>query len=216
MKLYKFRALANDRDLERLKGILKTGEFWCSKFSELNDPMEGVYTVLNGHNVSGAIDLIYNEKEKYKICSFSGEEAFSNPPMWGYYANGFKGMAIEIEIDEHDVEPIGYVDDILHLLKVDSDVEIKKILTSKLKFWKHEAEYRFLKESENNFHKIGEITGVYFGDPYGDVENRQEIEKESGSLSEYKKLKGELIKFAKCKGIKVCHVKIEGCKVESL
>ena len=43
VKLYKFRPLADDRDFERLKEILKTGKFYCPKFPDLNDPMEGVY-----------------------------------------------------------------------------------------------------------------------------------------------------------------------------
>ena len=47
MKVYKFRKLTNESDLDRLKGILETGNFWCSNFWDLNDPMEGVFSTYN-------------------------------------------------------------------------------------------------------------------------------------------------------------------------
>jgi hypothetical protein len=172
--------------------------------------MEGVF-----YSRREIVDIIYSEKNKYKICSFSGKKAFENPTMWGYYANGFKGMAIEIEEKESNVKKIDYVNDIPNFEALTADDEIKKILTTKSIPWTNEAEYRFLEKSESNFHGVGKITGVYFGNPYGDVANRQVIEKESGSLSKYKKLEEKLIKIAKDKGIKVYHVKIEeSCKVK--
>lgn len=209
IKLYKFRPLANEEDYERLKGILETGKFWCSTFPELNDPMEGVF-----YGQKEDVGVIYNEKNKYKICSFSYKEAFEDPAMWGYYANGFKGMAIKIEVNKSNVKIIDYVNEIPSLEDLPVDNKIVKILTTKSTPWTKEAEYRFLKKSEINFHKVGKITGVYFGNPYGDVANRREIETKSESLSEYIKFKEKLIKFAKVKGIKVYHVKIEGCKVK--
>ncbi len=209
IKLYKFRPLANEQDFDRLKRILETGEFWCSQFLKLNDPMEGVF-----YGQKEDVGVIYNEKNKYKICSFSDKEAFENPAMWGYYANGFKGMAIKIDVNKSNVNIIDYEDEIPSLKDLPVDNKIVKILTTKSTPWKKEGEYRFLKKSETNFHKVGKITGVYFGNPYGDVTNRREIEIKSNSLSEYIKFKEKLIKFAKVKGIKVYHVKIEGCKVK--
>jgi len=209
MKLYKFRPLANDKDFNYAKEILETNKFWCSKFSELNDPMEGVFYCRKED-----VDVIYSEKNKHKICSFSGKAAFEKPVMWGYYANGFKGMAIEIDIDKNYVEKINYVNDIPSLECSTDDNKIEKILTTKLKPWKNEAEYRFLIKSENNFHKIGEITRVYFGNSYGDVANSKNIIMKSVSLSKYINLKDELMKFAEGKNIKVDTVKVEGCKVK--
>ena len=43
LALYKFRTLGSNDDLKRIKDIIENGEFWCSKFYEMNDPMEGVY-----------------------------------------------------------------------------------------------------------------------------------------------------------------------------
>ena len=42
MKLYKFRSLGSEADYDRIIGIIENG-FWCSKFSDLNDVMEGVF-----------------------------------------------------------------------------------------------------------------------------------------------------------------------------
>lgn len=205
MKLYKFRPLAEKEDFQRAKAIIETGSFWCSRFSELNDPMEGVIYIQNKN-----VDDIYKEKGQYKICSFSDETAFGNPCMWGYYANGFKGIAIEIEIDENDgeVEKIDYGTDVT---KPDT---IKALLRAKLTPWKHEAEYRFLKESEENEHPVGKITAVYFGKPYGDIENSQKVYEENKILQCYQCLKNKLITIARGKNIKCFSVKIENSKVE--
>jgi hypothetical protein len=218
MKLYKFRPLATDgvdSDFSRLKDILKTGKFWCSKFSDLNDPLEGFYAFLNGSYVSKTARLIYDEKENYKICSFSDEEAFSNPAMWGYYANGFRGVAIEIEVCRNKVEPIKYKQNIPKLKNRPSDEEAKKeakkILTTKLKPWEHENEYRFLEKSSSNEFKIGEITALYFGDPYGSAKNKEDIIENSKALKKYIELKDDILKISK--DFELYLVKIKNCKV---
>ena len=64
MKLYKFRSLTSEEEFERATQIIETGIFWCSKFSELNDPMEGVFRTSRN---SGLIQEIYAEKISYKI-----------------------------------------------------------------------------------------------------------------------------------------------------
>ena len=207
VKLYKFRPLANKQDFKRLKSILKTGKFWCSKFSELNDPMEGSFTASNAE----IIDSIYNEKEIYKICSFSNEEAFSNPIMWGHYANGFKGVVIEVEISSAKVKRIEYVDEIPSLEAFDPQEKVEKILTTKLLPWKHECEYRFLERGNTNRIKIGKITALGFGDPYERARNKENIVRNSSVLKEYLELKNEILEIVK--DLEVYSVKIENCKV---
>lgn len=208
MKLYKFRPLAEEKDFQRAKSIIETGRFWCSRFSELNDPMEGVFYAQKEN-----IDIIYSEKNKYKICSFSGEKAFENLTMWGYYANGFKGIVIEIEVDSKNVKEMAYLKNIPRLESSTNNNTIEKILTSKLKPWEHEAEYRFLKKSENNFYKIGKITAVYFGEPYRDIANKEPIYEENIKLQCYQCLRNKLITIAQDK-IKCFSVRIKNSKVE--
>ena len=212
MKLYKFRPLAEVKDFERAKTILNTGIFWCSKFLELNDPMEGVFYIRNKN-----VDGIYNEKNKYRICSFSDEAAFENPCMWGYYANGFKGIAIEIEVDKGKVKKIDYKDDIDNINGSKPDA-IEAILTTKLASWNHEVEYRFLKKSEENEHPnehlIGKITAVYFGEPHSDIVNRQTVYEENKKLQCYQCLRNKLITIAQDNKMKCFSVKIENSKVK--
>src|SRR5687768_703238 len=98
MKIYKFRAIDSCESFERASQILKTGQFWCSRFWDMNDPMEGIYR-LNESSTAGDIENTFEHKASQVICCFSGEEALKNAAMWGYYANGFKGVAIEIDVD---------------------------------------------------------------------------------------------------------------------
>ncbi len=211
LKLYKFRPLANDKDLDRLKGILETGEFWCSKFSELNDPMEGSFTVPNSCNVSEIIDSIYSQKESYKICSFSDVKALSNPIMWGYYSNGFRGVAIEIEVSSSKVRQIEYVDEVSNLKSLNFDMKAKKILTTKLMPWKHECEYRFLIKTNDNLIKIGQITALYFGDPYWRARNKNNIFAKSPALNKYKELKKKTLESIS--NLELFSARIENCNV---
>lgn len=219
MKLYRFRSLGNREDFERAKKILDTGEFWCSRFFELNDPMEGVFTT----SKPGRIKKIFTEKNQYVLCSFSSE-AFKNPAMWGYYANGFKGIAIEIEVEDNKIVqtgkiedgrilPIEYNDEVPHIDNGPEKDIVKTILTSKLTCWEHEKEYRFLKQAGPGLYPIGKITGVYFGKPYG-VSNRCDICENSHTLRCYECLAKQLKKCAKNKNIECYDVKVKNGKVE--
>ena len=229
MKLYKFRSLANEGDFNRAKSILETGCFWCENFFNLNDPVEGVF-YLEQRN-KDKLGSIFEAKEEYKICSFGCKKAFKNPIMWGYYANGFRGIAIEIEIEKNEVKKINYVPNIPSLEDLmkkhsndcdDNDKITKEIISTKLKPWEHEAEWRFLKKSENNLHKIGEITAVYFGNPRGNISNINDVHKAEAentqkgkeTIANYNKLQENLKNVAKAKGIECKHVNVEGCIVK--
>ncbi|MFW2592081.1 hypothetical protein ACN5PC_09175 [Aliarcobacter butzleri] len=159
--------------------------------------MEGVYSSENDELTK----KIFSEKNKKVICSFSNRNGFSNPIMWGYYANGFKGVAIEIEIPENkNLKKVSYSSE---LPKIFSEEEIIKILTTKLNKWKHEKEYRFIIDTEKEFlYKIGEITKVYLGNPYGNTINQKDIIENNKSLKKYLYLKHELEEFLTNKNIK--------------
>lgn len=210
MKIFKFRPLAIQDDFNRAKQIIETGNFWCSKFSELNDPMEGAFHASTIKKVNEA----FRQKKRYGICSFSGQDALKNPILWGYYANGFRGIAIEVECENNEVEKITYEKNIKTLEDEGGLVDAKDILTTKLEPWVSEDEYRFLVESQNNFHKIGEITAVYFGDPYNRAVNKDEIYHKSKLLNNYKDLKEKLIKVIDSKKIRYKDVIIKGISVK--
>ena len=189
VKLYKFRSLSSDQDLDKAKEILQTGKFWFSKLWELNDPMEGVYRTAAGGT---DVEQIFGEKNKRLICSFSKSEALRNPLMWGYYANGLKGIAIEITISPNEVRNIEYVD----ALPVIHDVNpVERLLATKLSPWKHEQEARIIIQAEQSgLHPIGRISGLYIGKPYKNTMNSSDIYRESQLLSDYSQNVSDLIK----------------------
>lgn len=194
IKVYKFRSLGDDT-VTWTKRIIETGEFWCSHLWEQNDSMEGVYSYWQNHEISNSSIDIFDQKNSYRICSFSGKAALKDPRMWGYYANGFKGLAIEIEILSDEIKKVDYQNS---LLWADTNSpNIKKIITTKLKWWKHECEYRYLKTGRNRYEKIGSITGIYFGDPHGSLQNRNQIIANSPKLQDYIRNKEDLIKQAR-------------------
>lgn len=212
MKLYKFRSLSNEDEFKRVKKILESGEFWCSSFWELNDPMEGVYLTSRGVHF---IDKIYKSKSKYKICSFSGKKGFNEPTLWGYYANGFKGVAIEIEIPVVKINKINYGSELPDFSdNHDSDETAKMILTSKLKSWEKEDEYRFLSVGKDNFHEIGKITSIYFGNPYANTINRN-VTYEKDIIMNYLTKKDKLAEVAEKHKIPLHNVHIKTNEIVS-
>jgi hypothetical protein len=85
IELYKFRKLANCKDLEKIEEIIEKG-FYCSNFLDFNDMNEGVFSI-NLKNIS----ITLNEKQEYKICSFSGKNALKSQLMWGALCQCWNG-----------------------------------------------------------------------------------------------------------------------------
>ncbi|MBN2467622.1 MAG: DUF2971 domain-containing protein [Deltaproteobacteria bacterium] len=213
IRYYKFRSLATKEDAHRAQLILETGCFWCSRFLELNDPMEGAFSIFQNKVADTAMEVLFSQKNELKICSFSGIEGFRQPSMWGYYANGFKGIAIEIESRDEPLQEVIYAQGISEL---EDPTDIKKLLLRKLDSWQHEQEYRFLRKSDNNYHPIGKITAVYFGNPFHNFVNKPELENQSQHFREYKDLRRQVKQVAEGKGIDVYFVEISHGRVEKI
>ena len=184
MKLYKFRPLSNDADFKRLKEILTTGRFWCSQFTELNDPMEGAFSIHLTQNINMEIENVLSQKLSYKFCSFADKNGFKTPLLWDYYANGFKGVAVEIEVED-EIAKEWKIDYQPKIPTFGPEVTPQKILQTKLSIWVHENEYRFIKESAEDKHEIGKIINIYFGDPYKIFQNSDNVGQKSTSFKRY-------------------------------
>jgi Protein of unknown function (DUF2971) len=158
MKLYKFRPLYGDW-LGWVKDIITTGNFRLSEWNKLNDPMEGFFYY--DSRFEELLNNFQNLKEKRRVCCFS--KNMNNILQWAHYADSFKGVAIEIEIknDHENLYPIDYINNIKVIDLNSSSAE--DVLTTKIKLWKYEKEYRYMKETEEVSCKIGKITGVYLG-----------------------------------------------------
>jgi len=192
MKLYKFRALQNETDYERVIDIIENG-FYCNDFLNFNDMNEVVYTV-NEQNTH----ITLSDKQQYKICSFSGEKALNSELMWGHYTNAGKGVVIEIDTYKQyntDIKKIIY-------RKNKNLNTLDKILTHKTKEWRYEDEYRYLSNSPvDNKVKIGKIIKIYFGTPYENLLNYEEIKRRHKYLKEYLDFKQNLELFCTKKNI---------------
>ena len=190
MKLYKFRPLGCCEDLLRLEKILDTEEFWFSSLWEQNDSLEGVYSSdLPNTNQT------FIEKDKYKICSFSSKCALNIPRMWAHYANGFRGVALEVDFDYSngldDLAKVSYNNNIIKLTEQDDPkFKVKKIISQKTKDWKYECEYRWIKERDEPCGiKVGKVIGIIFGRPYGNIKNEKKISEACDKIIKYNRLR---------------------------
>lgn len=196
LKLYKFRSLGDQGSFERAHEILTTGRFWCSKLWEQNDPMEGVYCFNRDVFADSDLDDIFSMKNQYRLCAFSAKGALRRPTMWGYYANGFRGLAIEIEVEEASVVKVQYQKNAAEWLvrrPGELNDELRRVLTTKLTPWKGENEYRYLTTELEPKQQIGRITGVYFGDPYGNVQNLKQVQTHSDAQASYQRFQSILL-----------------------
>ncbi len=173
MLLYKYRSL--DR-LERVLDILLRERLYCSPYSELNDPFEGQFfsvfptnherhtpavmripgTMENRGVVMGVKDVL--------VCSLSA--SCTDMRMWSIYADGHRGIAIEIEFNTDD-EPVYEVKYKNRLPKYQSNIfslrpDATYILTKKTNHWKYEKEYRVIQDA--TYYPIsGQIQRIILG-----------------------------------------------------
>lgn len=105
MNVYKYRSLQN---FEHVADILCNGRFYAAQFQELNDPMEGVFDFEKGTKRE-YLKQIGEGKKNLRICSFSRD--FHNLLLWAHYADGFKGICIEVELagwPDQDISSVNY------------------------------------------------------------------------------------------------------------
>ncbi len=176
MKLYKYRSLAN---LEYTLDILLNERLHCAPYDKLNDPLEGVFSWVVQANRSGGFasalpdDITFKQIKNIselstpgdtRVCSLSASSG--DVRLWSHYADGHKGIAIEINVE-------GMEDQLIDVVYVDRLKEFKdslfssapktaEILRIKTNHWAYEQEYRLI--SKETFIPIqGKISGVYFG-----------------------------------------------------
>lgn len=175
MKLYKYRTLNN---IEYVVDIFRNQRLYCSTVDELNDPFEGMYLRTPP---KGVLQKKYYDFSKYigptlsrisdpfdsttckRICSLS-----SNPTdvrMWSHYADGHKGILIEVEIDETEqtLHKVDYFDQLKttnHTIL--TPLNLTNILTRKSFHWESEKEYRIITESRY-FDVTNRISAVWLG-----------------------------------------------------
>ncbi len=153
MKVYKFRST---EQMAFIFDILLNKRLYCSSWKDLNDPMEGMFTYQYDReeesDTEKKVKGIIESKQKYKICSLSS--TYDNHLLWAHYANGFDGVAIEIELQDNNdkIKPIDYDRGVFAHVNIQQqpseDQAAQDILFSKNKVWKYEEEIRILHDSE--------------------------------------------------------------------
>lgn len=173
MKLYRYRH-TNTNTLSEIA----EGRAWYSKYSELNDPFEGIYV-----NKSGgvAFDVLI---QTFRVCCFSKRN--DNLLLWAHYADNHRGICLEYDIPD-DIHkktfmPITYGESQPVLEKVERfpagdqnagrlslKMEDAAVFLTKSADWKYEEEWRTLRITEKplekgELHPIpGKLSAVYFG-----------------------------------------------------
>lgn len=142
MRVYHFinaiHAISN-LSLKRLK---------VSRIGELNDPFElFAADALNPKHLK-AFSAFKNQLNKTKglIC-FSGD--WSNPLLWGHYADKHQGMALGFDIPDDQVLKVHYTSsrvkvefDIRKKTVVDGSNVVERLIRTKFTDWQYEDEYR--------------------------------------------------------------------------
>ncbi len=148
MKVYKYRSLTN---FEFVADILCEQRFYASSFFDLNDPMEGLFEYEAGTKQE-YIDAIVWGKKKLRVCSFSRN--WENLLLWAHYADGFKGVCIELDLKKprnnaFKIARVTYEPGRL-LFSNDAGQQVdkmpSKILSRKNVAWEYEKEVRTLSQ----------------------------------------------------------------------
>jgi len=163
MKLYKYKSL---QTFEHVADLICNNQFYTVPFFDLNDPMEGLFNYEAGTKKK-YLDDIKEGKKRLRICSFSKDP--KNILLWSHYADGFKGICIEVEIDDNspDFKLVEVEYESTRVLFSNKAARLKGempkiILSQKAKNWSVEKEVRAL--SSNQYLRYGiKITGIFLG-----------------------------------------------------
>lgn len=144
MKLYKYKSL---RDLWHVLDVVVNQRLYCAHWSELNDPLEGRYEICLGAKAAKIermmMDRIEFARAELRIASLSAVP--DNFLLWSHYADGHKGVAIEIEIpqDHPDLMEVTYSPfSSVFTEKVQTKEDMRHLFNGKSEEWSYEREYR--------------------------------------------------------------------------
>lgn len=155
--LYKYRGIAN---LQRTLDIIVEGRLYAAQFTDLNDPMEGVYLYDEQVVTPVERERITREKLDYRLVSLS--ETHASTLMWSYYAEGHAGIVVGVRPLDKSLDVLSIDYDGPWRLANDGSSEAKEILRRKYKLWAHEREVRVFSPKEQEFVSV-EVKEIIFG-----------------------------------------------------
>ena len=174
MKLYRYRQASVNTFSE-----IASGKAWHSRYSELNDPFEGLYI---NRSREGDLDALVSA---LRTCCFSTR--CDSLLLWAHYADSHRGLCLEYELTNDEFRgqffPVRYSNELpvleaiarfpegspnaghLHL-RIDREAAI---FLTKSKDWAYEEEFRTIRFAQNPSAPgelgvlPGRLTGIYFG-----------------------------------------------------
>lgn len=176
MLLYKFRSLQN---IEFVLDLILNERLHCAPYAELNDPFEGLFNSIMLGGISlplklpiqweqgakrlmGVRDLRY-EAEHSRVCSLS--KSMDDVRLWSHYADGHKGIAIEIDFPdgEQNLYKVTYSPSLPEFgSTVMTMPTATDVLSVKTEHWEYEGEYRIIQDDQ--YYPIqGRIKAIYTG-----------------------------------------------------
>lgn len=161
---YKYKSLSN---IENFLDIVVNKRIYVSKYTELNDPMEGLYQFTPPNDRIQMRELmrkVKGTKSDFRILSLT--KSCEDSLMWSHYGDGHKGVCIKMQVKDTSVSPIDVIYDNTIPDLADTSVDnVKRILSHKFPFWSYENEVRFLKPmtSQSTPYLNIKISDIYFG-----------------------------------------------------
>jgi hypothetical protein len=138
-----------------------------SRFDELNDPFELLAADLRDHRHRAALNATKKDLNTTKgmICFSS---AWSNPLLWGHYADKHYGMALGFDVSDNHLLKVQYTKERFKVKfdektgkVVDGEIVMSRLLTTKAIDWRYEDEYRMFvnlnpesREGRNHFEEF--------------------------------------------------------------
>jgi hypothetical protein len=146
MKLYKYRSLTN---LWHVLDPVLNQRLYCAHWSTLNDPLEGRYEIYLGGKSrsleSSMVSCIEHARDGFRIASLSATA--TNFLLWSHYADGHKGVAIEVDIPHGhpDLTEVVYSPFSSVFSEKEQTLEdMRHLFNGKGEEWAYEEEYRII------------------------------------------------------------------------
>lgn len=138
---------------------IKEHRLKIGRISELNDPFEFLGWNLRGRQTRTTLKQWKTElNAEIGILCFSKE--WSNPLLWGHYADKHKGMALGFDVPDDSLHPVKYCRNRLpapndHQLFSE---DVNNLLLTKFSAWRYESEYRYFCRLDESINE----GGLYF------------------------------------------------------
>jgi hypothetical protein len=169
--------------LDRELRALEQRYIYCPKFTDMNDPMEGLYRASRALQERQDYDEVTQDVlgQKLSVGIASLSESWNNELMWAHYADGFRGLCISYLFARLlatlprtcALSRVAYGDRpyYLNLAAMKRQQRARAILSTKNLNWSYEREWRLFRRGTGRA-RYGEdvVTCVYLGARMSDAD----------------------------------------------